>query len=283
MKTQAVQMKTTLHVGNVEVGAGRIPAIIAGPCVIESEEHALRMAEGLIKITREYGFPYIFKTSFDKANRSSIHAYRGPGLRAGLEIIRKVKARFNIPVLTDIHDVRQIGPVSRVVDIIQIPAFLCRQTDLYIEAGKFDIPVNVKKGQFLSPDDVANILEKARHCGIREISVTERGTSFGYQRLIVDFVGLAQIREYGVPVIFDATHAVQLPGAGGTFTSGNRDYVPHLCRAAAAVGVDGLFMEVHDRPDSALCDGANMITPDTFIEVLRDVRRIVESLAEEVE
>jgi 2-dehydro-3-deoxyphosphooctonate aldolase (KDO 8-P synthase) len=268
----------TARVGSIEIGNTPLPVLIAGPCVIESESHAIKMAGILTEIALKNGFEYIFKTSFDKANRSSIHSYRGPGLKDGLVIIEKIKSKFSIPVLTDIHDISQIRDASQVVDIIQIPAFLCRQTDLYVEAGKYPVAVNVKKGQFIAPDEVKNIIEKARHANISNLTLTERGTSFGYHRLVVDFVAMAQIRDFGIPIIFDGTHALQQPGGGGTFTAGNRDFVPHLCRAAAAVGCDGIFLEVHHDPDQALCDGPNMITPKSLESILSDIKSIVGSM-----
>ncbi len=261
-------------IGDIPIGGGGLPVIVAGPCVIETEQHALMMAERLATIASATGFKLVFKASYDKANRSSIHSYRGPGLDEGLRILSKIRAETGLPVLTDIHAVEQIRAAADTVDMIQIPAFLCRQTDLYLEAGKYPVPVNVKKGQFMSPGDMANVVEKARVAGIKAISLTERGTSFGYNRLVVDFTGISTMRALNVPVIFDATHAIQQPGAGGTFTSGNRSQVHPLCRAAAAVGIDGLFLEVHDRPENALSDGSNMIPLEGFQSILMDVQSI---------
>lgn len=272
--------RNQFNVGDVKIGMSDLPVIIAGPCVIESENHTLLMAEQIQKIAGNHGFQIIFKSSYDKANRSSIHSYRGPGLDEGLRILDRVKRDMGLPVLTDIHSIEQIQPVSEVADMIQIPAFLCRQTDLYHEVGRYAIPVNVKKGQFMSPSDMLNVIEKARTCGIKALALTERGTTFGYNQLVVDFAGFAQIRDFGVPVIFDATHAIQQPGGGGTFTSGNRRNVRPLCRAATAVGCDGLFLEVHDVPDQARSDGANMITPDMLNSILIEVRAIHEALRE---
>lgn len=274
---------TQRKTGSVEIsahppGSGRLPIIIAGPCVIESEDHTLHMAERIGAIVRSEGFEYIFKSSYDKANRSSIHSYRGPGIEEGLRILQKVRDRTGTPVLTDIHGIEQIGPAAEVADIIQVPAFLCRQTDLYIEAGRHDVAVNVKKGQFMSPTGMKNVVEKARECGIRRLTLTERGASFGYERLVVDFSGIQVMKDFGVPVIFDATHAVQLPGGEGDRSGGNREFVPALCRAAAAVGIDGLFLEVHECPDCARCDGPNMITPDDLAAILHRTRAIVEAL-----
>jgi 2-dehydro-3-deoxyphosphooctonate aldolase (KDO 8-P synthase) len=261
----------TVRVNSFDIGSTERPVLIAGPCVIESETHTLKMAGLIAEIAAKHDVHCIFKSSFDKANRSSIHSYRGPGLLKGLQILQDVKETIGLPVLTDIHDVSQIGPASDIADVIQIPAFLCRQTDLYVEAGKFDVVLNIKKGQFMSPADMKNAVEKAHHSGVQKVLVTERGVSFGYNRLIVDFLSLPLMRALGVPVVFDVTHSLQLPGAGGTYTGGNRDFAPHLARAAVAVGVDALFLEVHDNPEKALSDGSNMITPDTLDSLLTEV------------
>jgi 2-dehydro-3-deoxyphosphooctonate aldolase (KDO 8-P synthase) len=268
----------TVTVGKACFGSDDLPPVIAGPCVIESETHALDMAWMLKELVQNEGFNYVFKSSYDKANRSSIHSYRGPGPAKGLKILEHVRSKTGVPVLTDIHAVSQIGKAAEAVDMIQIPAFLCRQTDLYIEAGRYDVAVNVKKGQFMSPESMWNIVEKANECGIRRLTLTERGTSFGYQRLIVDFTGLELMKRFGVPLIFDGTHAVQQPAACGDRTGGNRDFVPGLCRAAAALGVHGFFLEVHDRPDNAPCDGPNMITPGTLTDLLKDIRAVITGL-----
>jgi len=267
-----------VDIGAFKIGDSNLPVLIAGPCVIESKEHARQMAETIAEIAEKYEFPYIYKTSYDKANRSSIHSYRGPGFAAGLEILQDIKSSVQVPVLTDIHDVTQVKDACSVVDMIQIPAFLCRQTDLYEAAGKYSTPVNVKKGQFMAPSDMKNIIEKARQTGIKDLTLTERGVSFGYNRLVVDFTALPIMRSYGVPIVFDATHSLQLPGAGGTFTAGNREFVPYLCRAAVAVGCDALFLEVHDDPDKAFSDSKNMVTPEILIEILHDVRLIYQAL-----
>lgn len=270
----------TVKVGSIEIGKPGLPVLIAGPCVIESEGHAMEMADLIAGIAGYRGFQYIFKSSYDKANRSSIDSYRGPGIRTGLSVLRRIRESTGVPVLTDIHDIHQIEPACGVVDIIQVPAFLCRQTDLYIEAGKYGKPVNIKKGQFMSPLDMKNVVAKASGCGIREILLTERGVSFGYNRLVVDFISLPVMRALGVPVVFDVTHSLQLPGAGGTYTAGNREYAPFLARAAVAVGCDALFLEVHDDPEHALSDGSNMITPDVLDEILRQVKSIRTALDE---
>ncbi|GAB6183361.1 3-deoxy-8-phosphooctulonate synthase [Thermodesulfovibrio hydrogeniphilus] len=247
--------------------------LIAGPCVIENEEIVMQTAEELKKITEGLNIPFIFKSSYDKANRSSIKSYRGPGIEKGLKILSKVREEFALSVLSDVHSVEEIKIASQVLDFLQIPAFLCRQTDLIVEAGKTGKPVNVKKGQFLAPWDVKNIIEKFKSTGNDKIMITERGASFGYNNLVVDFRSFPIIRSMGVPVVFDATHSVQLPGGSGTCSSGERQYVPYLVRAAVACGVDGLFFEVHPEPDKALCDGPNMVP-------LRDFKDLLQSLLE---
>lgn len=233
-------------------------ALIAGPCVIESEKHVLFLAEQILKIVG----PFVFKASFDKANRSSIQSYRGPGLREGLRILQLVRDRFGIPVLTDIHEPAQAAQVAETVDILQIPAFLCRQTDLLVEAGRTGRAVNIKKGQFVSPSDFTHAAEKVASTGNERIILTERGSSFGYNNLVVDMRGLTLMAESGYPVVFDATHSVQLPGAAGTGSGGQPQFIEPLARAACAVGVSGVFVEVHDRPESALSDGANALKLD---------------------
>jgi len=269
-------------IGDTTFCEGHLPAVIAGPCVIESPEHAMKMALILKDLVISLGFGFVFKASFDKANRSSIHSFRGPGMSEGLNILSEIRQTCEIPVLTDIHSIEQIGPVAECSDVIQIPAFLCRQTDLFIEAGKHDIPINVKKGQFMSPRSMGNVIEKARETGVKDIMITERGSSFGYERLVVDYSGIVEMRDFDVPIIFDGTHSVQLPGAGGDHTAGNRQHVPYLCRAAAATGIQGLFLEVHDCPDCAPCDGPNMITPDTMRSLLTDIKSICRSLKDSI-
>jgi 2-dehydro-3-deoxyphosphooctonate aldolase (KDO 8-P synthase) len=237
--------------------------LIAGPCVIESPALALEIAEQVKGICRRLGIRYIFKASYDKANRSSGDAFRGPGVGDGLQVLAEVKRRFDLPVLTDIHESHQAAPVAEVVDVLQIPAFLCRQTDLLLAAAAAvrgtDRTINVKKGQFLAPWDMAQVVNKLRQAGVENLWLTERGSCFGYNTLVVDFRALPQLRDLGCPVIFDATHSVQQPGGRGTSTGGQREFVAPLARAALAVGVDGLFMEVHPDPDNALSDGPNMV------------------------
>ncbi len=234
-------------------------ALIAGPCVIESESFTLKMAEAIANICRRLEMPFIFKSSFDKANRSSLNGFRGSGMEEGLKILEKVRKEIGVPVLTDIHESYQAAPVAEVVDVLQIPAFLCRQTDLLLAAAKTGKAINVKKGQFLSPLEMKNVAKKLESGGARNILLTERGTTFGYNNLVVDFRSLPQMRALGYPVVFDATHSVQMPGGLGEKSGGDRRYAPILARAAVAVGCDALFMEVHENPDIAPSDGANMI------------------------
>jgi 2-dehydro-3-deoxyphosphooctonate aldolase (KDO 8-P synthase) len=248
-----------VHIGSIPVGGDSPHILIAGPCVIESEAIVLETATGIAKIAQDLQIPYIFKASYDKANRTSISSFRGLGLSAGLAILNKVKQEVGVPILTDIHDVQDVAEVAEVVDILQIPAFLCRQTDLLCAAAKSGCVVNVKKGQFLSPWDMSNVVKKLEEAGTTNICLTERGGSFGYQNLVVDMRSLPVMRAMGYPVIFDATHSVQLPGGGGTCSSGQREFVAPLARAATAVGCDGFFMEVHPQPEKALSDGPNMV------------------------
>jgi 2-dehydro-3-deoxyphosphooctonate aldolase (KDO 8-P synthase) len=254
----------SFQVQNVNIGGPEL-FLIAGPCVIESEEHALKMAESISGVCRALQVPYVFKASFDKANRTSLSSYRGPGLTEGLRILRKVKETVKVPVLTDIHDASQAAPAGEVVDILQIPAFLCRQTDLLIAAAKTNRAINIKKGQFVAPNDMRHAVVKVLESGNDQVSLTERGSSFGYNNLVVDMRSLAIMRGFA-PVIFDATHSVQLPSVG-TQSGGQPEFIPLLCRAAVAAGIDGLFMEVHDDPKNAKSDGANALN----LKNLRDV------------
>lgn len=233
--------------------------LLAGPCAIEEEERVLKIAEAIKKITDKLGIPAVFKASFDKANRSSIKSYRGPGLKKGLKILKKVKEEFELPLISDIHLPEQAEPAAEVLDILQIPAFLSRQTDMLTAAGETGRIINVKKGQFLAPWDIDQVVKKIESTGNQKILLTERGVSFGYNNLVVDMRSLPRMKKTGYPVVFDTTHAVQLPGGAGDSSDGEREYVPHLMRAALAVGVDSLFMEVHDNPAAAKSDGANMI------------------------
>lgn len=255
---------------NIIFGDKKSPfVLLAGPCAIEEEERVLRIAEGIKKITDKLGIPYVFKSSFDKANRSSIESYRGPGLEKGLKILEKLKNKFELPVISDIHLPEQAAAASEVLDIMQIPAFLSRQTDMLTAAGKTGSIINVKKGQFLAPWDIDQVVKKIESTGNERILLTERGVSFGYNNLVVDMRSLPRMKKTGYPVVFDATHAVQLPGGAGDSSDGEREYVPHLMRAALAVGIDSLFMEVHDNPAVAKSDGANMIPLAELEEILK--------------
>lgn len=249
-------------------------SLIAGPCSIESEELVLEVAGKMKEITDQLGISYTFKASFDKANRTSIDAFRGPGLEKGLQILKKVKDTYQLPICTDIHEAWQAEPVAEVADIIQIPAFLCRQTDLLVAAAKTGKCINIKKAQFLAPWDMKNCVEKVKQSGNDNVMLCERGTSFGYNTLVVDMTGLRVMKEFGDPVIFDATHSVQKPGGNGTSTGGNREYVEYLAKAAIAVGVDGLFMETHPNPDNAKSDGPNMVPLDEMKELLEKLQKI---------
>jgi 2-dehydro-3-deoxyphosphooctonate aldolase (KDO 8-P synthase) len=273
-----------VQVDTIPIGGGRPLVLIGGPCAIESEKHALMTAERLATIAAEQRVPFIYKSSYDKANRSSINGYRGPGLVEGLRILRKVRETLGIPVLSDVHQVSEVEPAAAVLDVLQIPAFLCRQTDLIVAAARTGKPVNVKKGQFLAPHDMRNVVDKIVSAGNRRVLLTERGTSFGYHNLVVDMRGLADMRELGFPVVFDATHSVQLPGGAGDRSGGERRYVPALARAAVAVGVDALFMEMHEDPDRTLpdgrplSDGPNMLRIDDLPHLLRELRAIAAAL-----
>jgi 2-dehydro-3-deoxyphosphooctonate aldolase (KDO 8-P synthase) len=244
--------------------------VIAGPCVIEGEEFLLKTAKTIKSITDEFGVPLVFKSSFDKANRSSVKGYRGPGLKKGLAALAKVKKKFGVPVLTDIHEIDEVKTAAKVADVLQIPAFLSRQTSLLVEAAKYAKVVNVKKAQFMAPWETGNIVTKMHSVGQKNIWLTERGTTFGYNNLVVDFRGISEMKKTGCAVIFDGTHSVQQPAARGTSTGGTREHVPDLVRAAVAVGVDGLFTEVHPHPDKALSDAATQITFETFYQILKD-------------
>jgi len=258
----------------VAIGGGAPLLFIGGPCVIESEAHALKMARSLAGLCRTLDLPFVFKSSFDKANRSSVDSFRGPGLVEGLRILKTIKDEVQVPVLSDIHDPSQAEPAAEVLDILQIPAFLCRQTDLLTAAGRTGRPVNIKKGQFVSPWDIRHAADKVAATGNDKVLLTERGTGFGYRNLVVDYRSLVIMREHGYPVVMDATHAVQLPGGQGDRSGGEARYIPHLARAAAAVGIDGLFCEVHDNPSAALSDGPNALPLDQAGAVLASVRAI---------
>jgi 2-dehydro-3-deoxyphosphooctonate aldolase (KDO 8-P synthase) len=264
-----------MNIGSIPVGEGHPLALIAGPCVIEGEAFALRHAERLREIASRHGLPLIFKSSFDKANRSSGKSYRGPGLVEGIRVLAKIKRELGLHVLTDIHQEDQIAPVAEVVDVLQIPAFLCRQTDLLLAAGKCGRAINVKKGQFLAPGDMKNAVDKLAESGCTDVLLTERGSTFGYHNLVVDMRGLVEMRAFA-PVCFDATHSVQRPGGGpgGLTTGGDRTLAPPLARAAAAVGIDALFCEVHEDPEHAKSDGPNSLTFEMWDRLVADVKAI---------
>ena len=264
-----------IKVGNIKVGGLNSFVLIAGPCVIESESSCLSIAKKLKEIAQSNNIPLIFKSSFDKANRLSLGSYRGPGLKKGLAILNKVKAKLKIPVLSDIHCQTQIEEASRVLDVIQIPAFLCRQTDIVLRAAKTGKVINIKKGQFLAPWDILPIIKKVESTGNKKIILTERGTSFGYNNLVSDLRSLSIIREFGYPVVYDATHSVQLPGGKGNCSGGQREYVSALSRAAVAFGCDGLFLEAHPNPDNAPCDGPNMIDLKEMEKLIKQVKNII--------
>jgi len=264
----------TVNIGPITIGGQHPIALIAGPCVIEGLERTLKIGRGIKDIADRLGVPYIFKASFDKANRSSYSSFRGPGLEEGLKILSIIKQELGVPVVSDIHCVTQIKPAAEVLDILQIPAFLCRQTDLLYEAGLTGKVVNVKKGQFLAPNDMKHVIAKIAEAGNENILLTERGATFGYNNLVTDMRSLAIMRSFGYPVVFDATHSVQLPGGAGATSSGQREFVPTLTRAAVATGIDALFMEVHDNPAEALSDGPNMLYLDKLEDLLKDVQAI---------
>jgi len=263
-----------VKLNNFAIGGGAGFVLIAGPCVIENETAAMEIAACLKELTAKLDIPFIFKASYDKANRTSIHSYRGPGVEKGLKILKNIKEKVGVPVLSDVHRFEEIDQAAGVLDVMQVPAFLCRQTDFVVAVAKKAKIVNVKKGQFLAPWDVANIIGKIRDSGNENILITERGATFGYNNLVFDVRALPIMRTMGYPVIFDATHSVQLPGGAGTASDGQRDMVPYLARAAVAAGVDGIFMEVHPDPEKALCDGANSLYLHSLEELLTTLKKI---------
>jgi 2-dehydro-3-deoxyphosphooctonate aldolase (KDO 8-P synthase) len=276
-------MTSSFKVGDVEIGGAKL-FLIAGPCVIESEQHARKMAEAVREITSKLKVPYIFKASYDKANRTSLKSFRGPGLKEGLRILKKIRESVGVPVLTDVHQAADVAQVAEAVDVVQIPAFLCRQTDLLVEAGKRARAINIKKGQFVSPWDMRHAVEKVRESGNSNIFLTERGSSFGYNNLVVDMRSLAIMRQFA-PVVFDATHSVQLPSAGADgqpVSGGQPEFIPLLSRAAVAAGVDGIFMEVHDNPAQAKSDGANALQLSKLPGVLSELLGIQNALQEDI-
>jgi 2-dehydro-3-deoxyphosphooctonate aldolase (KDO 8-P synthase) len=270
----------SFQIGDIHVGSGDL-LLIAGPCVIEGEEHAIRMAEIIKGVTRALNFPFIFKASYDKANRTSIRSFRGPGIREGLRILKKIKDELSVPVLTDVHEVADVAKAAEVVDVLQIPAFLCRQTDLVVAAALSGRPVNIKKGQFVSPWDMRHVVEKCREAGNSQVFLTERGSSFGYNNLVVDMRSLSIMRKFA-PVVFDATHSVQLPSASAdgeyAVSGGQPEFIPVLARAAVAAGVDGVFLEVHDNPKIAKSDGANALESTKLRELLKELLAVRKAL-----
>jgi 2-dehydro-3-deoxyphosphooctonate aldolase (KDO 8-P synthase) len=273
-----MMLTRAVKIAALSIGGDAPLLLIGGPCAIEDERHALMMAERLVRITAAARVPFIYKSSYDKANRSSVHSHRGPGLKEGLRILRRVKETVGVPVLSDVHDPSEVGPAAEVLDVLQVPAFLCRQTDLVLACGRSGRPVNVKKGQFLAPREMGNVVEKLRSTGCEDILLTERGTSFGYNNLVVDFRNMPIMRALGYPVVFDATHSVQLPGGQGDRSGGERQYVQALARAAVAVGVDALFMEIHEDPDRTLADGRPLSDGPNMLR-LDDLPRLLDEIA----
>ena len=267
-------MSHPIKIGSIVIGQGCPLVLISGPCVIENYETTRQIAATLKEITAGLQIPFIFKASYDKANRTSVNSFRGPGLVDGLSVLAEIKKEFDVPILSDVHRISEIDTAARVLDIIQIPAFLCRQTDVLTAVAQTGKPVNIKKGQFLAPWDISNVVEKITSTGNRRVLITERGTMFGYNNLVVDFRGFMIMRRTGYPVIFDATHSVQLPGGAGTSSAGQRDFAPMLARAAVAAGVDGMFMEVHPDPERALCDGPNSLKLDSIYDLLAQLKSI---------
>src|SRR5918912_2372121 len=264
---------TPFKVGNVELGGGEL-FLIAGPCVVESEAHAMKMAEAISDITRRLGVPYIFKASYDKANRTSATAHRGPGVEEGLRVLGRVRNEMGLSVLTDVHETSRVRAAAEVADVLQIPAFLCRQTDLIVEVARTGRAVNIKKGQFLAPHDMKNAIAKATSQGNERVIITERGTSFGYNNLVVDFRGLPIMRGFGYPVVYDVTHSLQRPGGLGTASGGDSQFIEYMARAGVACGVDGVFMEVHDNPAAALSDGPNSLPLERLAPLLETLKAI---------
>ncbi len=273
------RMQHVVNVGGISIGGGNELVLIAGPCVIETLESTMAAAAFLKDLTDELQIPFIFKTSYDKANRTSLSSYRGPGLSKGLDIISTIKDKLGVLVLSDVHQFSEIAPAAQLLDVVQIPAFLCRQTDFVTAVSEAGKPVNIKKGQFLAPWDLEHIIEKVLSTGNQQIMVTERGTAFGYNNLVVDFRGLAIMRALGWPVIFDATHSVQLPGGAGKTSGGQRQFVPMMARAAVAAGVDGIFMEAYEDPDHALCDGPNSLALERVRPLLKHLTAIQKAVS----
>ncbi|MDL1984811.1 MAG: 3-deoxy-8-phosphooctulonate synthase [Deltaproteobacteria bacterium] len=271
-------MKHIVRVDDIEIGQASPLVLISGPCVIEDYDTTFEIASYLKELARQLDIPLIFKASYDKANRTSINSYRGPGLIDGLKILENIKKELGLKILSDVHSINEVSRAADILDIIQIPAFLCRQTDFILEVSRTGIPINIKKAQFLAPWDIANVVEKVISTGNKQIMITERGTMFGYNNLVVDFRGLKIMQDTGWPVIFDATHSVQLPGGAGTSSGGQREFVPVLARAAVAAGADGIFLEVHTDPDRALCDGPNSLKIDSLKGLLLQLKAIRNAL-----
>ena len=266
--------------GDILIGKGSPLVLISGPCVIEDYETTFEIASFLKELTDKLDIPFIFKASYDKANRTSINSFRGPGIADGLNILERIKVKLGIRILSDVHRIDEVARAARVLDIIQTPAFLCRQTDFILEVARTGKPVNIKKGQFLAPWDIANVVEKATSTGNNQIMITERGTMFGYNNLVVDFRSIKIMQDIGWPVIFDVTHSIQLPGGAGTCSGGQREFASTLTRAAVAAGVDGIFMEVHPDPDKSLCDGPNSIRLDTIPKLLSQIKAIRQAIGD---
>ena len=273
-------MNNTVNTGNISIGQGHPLVLIAGPCVIENYETTFKIASYLKDLTRQIDIPFIFKASYDKANRTSLESFRGPGIKDGLEILERIKTELDIRILSDVHRIADVADAARVLDIVQIPAFLCRQTDFILKVAGTGKPVNIKKGQFLAPWDIVNIVEKVTSTGNNQILITERGTMFGYNNLVTDFRGIKIIQDTGRPVIFDVTHSIQLPGGAGRSSGGQREFAPILARAAVAAGADGLFMEVHPDPDKALCDGPNSLQLDALNDLLLQLKAIRKAIVQ---
>ncbi len=273
-------MPRIVRIGKISVGQGQRLTLIAGPDVIESESSALRHAEAISRLAARFGFPYIFKCSYDKANRTSVKSYRGPGLKKGLKVLAKVKKEIGVPVTSDIHCVDQVKPAAEVLDLLQVPAFLCRQTDLLVAVGRTGRAINVKKGQFLSPSDMKPVIEKIESTGNRKILLTERGTTFGYNMLVNDMRSLGVLRKFNYPVVFDAGHSSQIPGGLGSASGGQSEFIPLLARAAVAAGCDALFVEVHENPAKALCDGPSSLPLKKLPQMLEQLAAIQSALKE---
>lgn len=267
-------MTREVIINNIKIGGGNPLVLIAGPCVIENEEGTLWLAQELKAITEKLSIPLIFKASYDKANRTSINSFRGPGLKKGLCILAKIKQKLGLPILSDVHQTSEVERAANVLDVLQIPAFLCRQTDLLMATAHTGKPVNIKKGQFLSPYEIGPLTQKIISCDNQNILLTERGTTFGYNNLVVDMRSLVILRKFGFPVIFDATHSVQLPGAKSNASGGDREFIPPLAMAASAVGIDGIYLEVHENPDEALCDGPNSLRISDLSSLLKKIKKI---------